>query len=175
MNSTRWSSLSEFVKHLGREGIVNAKEDEKDGLLIAWRDTSMQATKRREDIRAQEAAEARNGAGEEKMLKRMAQRAREEAEAKVKAAEAKKLEQKSQTPPVDTPGSLQEESQTGETSKEGDENPQAEAAPTKISFGMKAKAFSTTKPGLGQMKSQSIFKRARTENGDDKSAKKVKL
>jgi DNA/RNA-binding protein KIN17 len=168
MNSTKWSSLTEFVKHLGREGIVNAKEDEKDGLMIAWRDTSMAAVKRREDIKAQEAAEAKNGAGEDKMLKRMAKRAQEDAEAKAKAAEAKKAEQQSLESPA--------EQENDETPPKADEDaPKPDAAPVKISFGMKAKLLPSNKAGLGQMKNQSIFKRARAENSEEKPVKKVKL
>jgi hypothetical protein len=49
MTATKWSSLSEFVKYLGREGICLVKEDEQDGLCIAWRDTSLQAKKRRQE------------------------------------------------------------------------------------------------------------------------------
>ena len=43
--------------------------------MIAWRDTSIAAVKRKEEIAEQEAAEARSGAGEDKMLKKMAKRA----------------------------------------------------------------------------------------------------
>lgn len=168
MNSTKWSSLTEFVKYLGREGIVNVKEDEKDGLMIAWRDTSMAAVKRREDIKAQEAAEAKNGAGEDKMLKRMAKRAQEDAEAKAKVAEAKKVEQKALEEPA-----KQEKDETPPKSDEDVLKP--DTAPVKISFGMKAKPPPSNKAGLSQMKSQSIFKRARVENSGEKTAKKVKL
>lgn len=180
MNATKWSSLTEFVKHLGREGIVTVKEDEKDGLMIAWRDTSVQAVRRREEIRAQEAAEAKNSMGEDKMLKRMAQRAKQEAEAKAQVAEAKKASQKrSEIPPVEAnpteAAGLPEKSESGpqadrDTLKSG-------AAPVKISFGLKNKAPLPNKAGLGQMKSQSIFsKRKLNENGEEKlETKKVKL
>ena len=105
MNATKWSSLTEFAKHLGREGICHVKEDEKDGLMIAWRDTSVAAVNRRNEIAEQEAAEARSGAGEDKMLKKMAKRAQEEAEAK-KAIEAKRAAaqaavQQQVTPPAE--------------------------------------------------------------------------
>lgn len=178
MNSTKWTSLTEFVKYLGREGIVNVKEDEKDGLMIAWRDVSAQAVRRREEIREQEAAEARNSAGEDKMLKRMAQRAKEEAKAKAKAAEAKKAAQKITEPSPTEPkngGSSDAPEKIEEEPKADGDAPKAESAPVKISFGLKAKTASQGKPGLGQMKSQSIFKRVRAENGEEKPAKKVKL
>jgi Domain of Kin17 curved DNA-binding protein len=42
MNATRWVTLTEFVKHLGRGGIVRVDETEK-GLFIAWVDNSPKA------------------------------------------------------------------------------------------------------------------------------------
>lgn len=39
MNSTRWVTLTEFVKHLGRSGIAHVDETEK-GWFIAWIDSS---------------------------------------------------------------------------------------------------------------------------------------
>ena len=185
MNATKWPSLSEFTKHLGREGICHVKEDEKDGLMIAWRDTSAAAVKRKEEIAELEAAEARSGAGEDRMLKKMAKRAQEEAEAK-KAIEAKRAAavaamqpEEDTTPPaegssptekkVDSP--LDEEKKGGEQPKEE----AAPAAPVKLSFGLKAKTAPPNKAGLGQMKSQSIFKRKKDDALDQKPVKKVKL
>ena len=45
----------------------------------------------------------------------------------------------------------------------------------KISFGLKAKAAPPNKGGLGQMKSQSIFKRKKDDAVEQKPVKKVKL
>ena len=42
MNSTRWVTLSEFVKHLGRTGVARVDETEK-GWFIAWVDRSPKA------------------------------------------------------------------------------------------------------------------------------------
>ncbi|KAF2131714.1 zinc finger protein-like protein RTS2 [Dothidotthia symphoricarpi CBS 119687] len=183
LNATRWASLTEFTKHLGREGICHVKEDEKDGLMIAWRDTSVAAVKRKEEIAEQEAAEARSGAGEDKMLKKMAKRAQEEAEAK-KAIEAKRaaaavaMQQKDNTtPPAETATSTDEkkvDSPVEEEKKDSDE-PKPDAAPVKLSFGMKAKSAPPNKAGLGQMKSQSIFKRKKDDTLEQKPVKKVKL
>ncbi|KAF2869646.1 domain of Kin17 curved DNA-binding protein-domain-containing protein [Massariosphaeria phaeospora] len=148
MNATRFHSLTEFVKHLGREGIVNVKEDDKDGLMIAWRDVSVAAVERREAIRAQEMAEARSGAGEDKLLKKMAQRAKSEAEAR-KAAQGQQPE------------------------KIPELAPPAGDMPVKLSFGLKPK---TPLPnGLGQMKSKSIFKRARTDGDESERPRKKNI
>jgi DNA/RNA-binding protein KIN17 len=184
MNATKWASLTEFTKHLGREGICHVKEDEKDGLMIAWRDTSVAAVKRREEIAEQEAAEARSGAGEDKILKKMARRAQEEAETK-RAIEAKRAAAAAAmiTPPVEGDSPVAEldrieGAEGAEPNKEGEQTqeevPQVEAAPVKLSFGLKAKAAPAGKPGLGQMKSQSIFKRKKDET-EQKPSKKVKL
>ena len=42
MNSTRWVTLTEFVKHLGRSGIAKVDETEK-GWFLAWIDSSPKA------------------------------------------------------------------------------------------------------------------------------------
>ncbi|KAJ7164671.1 domain of Kin17 curved DNA-binding protein-domain-containing protein [Mycena crocata] len=42
MNSTRWVTLTEFVKHLGRSGIAHVDETEK-GWFLAWIDSSPKA------------------------------------------------------------------------------------------------------------------------------------
>ena len=39
MNSTKWVSLTEFVKYLGKEGVVRVDETEK-GFFISWVDNS---------------------------------------------------------------------------------------------------------------------------------------
>jgi DNA/RNA-binding protein KIN17 len=182
MNATKWPSLTEFTKHLGREGICHVKEDEKDGLMIAWRDTSAAAIKRKEEIAEQEAAEARSGAGEDKMLKKMAKRAQEEAEAK-KAIEAKRaaaaaaMQQKENTtPPAEgSPDADKKVDSPQDDATKTEEEAKVESAPVKISFGMKAKAAPPGKAALGQMKSQSIFKRKKEDGGEQKSVKKVKL
>jgi hypothetical protein len=42
MNSTRWVTLTEFVKHLGRTGVARVDENEK-GSFLAWIDNSPKA------------------------------------------------------------------------------------------------------------------------------------
>lgn len=190
MNATKWSSLTEFTKYLGREGICHVKEDEKDGLMIAWRDTSIAAVQRRNEIAEQEAAEARSGAGEDRILKKMAKRAQEEAEMK-KAIEAKRAAANSAmqeaTPPAEVT-SLNPEISSSEKRGLDSENqiikqeetidadePKVQSAPVKLSFGLKAKVTPANKAGLGQMKSQSIFKRKKDDTTGQNSVKKVKL
>jgi DNA/RNA-binding protein KIN17 len=45
MNATRWNTLSDFVKHLGKEGICHVEETEK-GWYITWIDNSPKALAR---------------------------------------------------------------------------------------------------------------------------------
>ncbi|KAK2744292.1 hypothetical protein FQN57_004377 [Myotisia sp. PD_48] len=47
LNSTRWSSLTDFAKYLGKEGICRVEEKE-DGLFIQWIDNSPDAIRRRD-------------------------------------------------------------------------------------------------------------------------------
>ncbi|KAH6912652.1 zinc finger protein RTS2 [Coprinopsis sp. MPI-PUGE-AT-0042] len=47
MNATRWVTLTEFAKHLGRSGIARVDETEK-GWFIAWIDNSPQALAKQE-------------------------------------------------------------------------------------------------------------------------------
>jgi DNA/RNA-binding protein KIN17 len=155
--------------------------------MIAWRDTSAAAVTRKREIAELEAAEARSGAGEDKMLKKMAKRAAEEAEAK-KAIEAKRAAAQAAmtqqaTPPAE--GASPDEGTRSADEKKIDlpvdeekqtEEPMAEAAPVKLSFGLKAKTVPANKAGLGQMKSQSIFKRKKDDAASEqKPVKKVKL
>ena len=64
MNATKWSSLTEFAKYLGREGICRVEESDK-GLEIQWIDDSAEAVRRREDVkrRADQAGERGGGKG----------------------------------------------------------------------------------------------------------------
>ncbi len=60
MNSTRWASLTDFAKHLGREGICRVEEEEADengrggGLMISWIDNSPDALRRQDALRKKE-------------------------------------------------------------------------------------------------------------------------
>lgn len=76
MNSTKWNSLTEFAKYLGREGICRVDEDEKNesragasGLMISWIDNSPEALRRQEAIRRKE----RQDRGDEEREQRMIQ------------------------------------------------------------------------------------------------------
>lgn len=66
MNATRWASLSEFARFLGREGICRVEEGEK-GLFISWIDNSPATLRRQDAVRKKE----RQDRGEEEREQRM--------------------------------------------------------------------------------------------------------
>ena len=79
MNATKWSSLTEFAKHLGREGICRVEETEK-GIFVSWIDTSPEALKRQEVLRRKEAMDRGDEEWEQRMLKEQIARAKKDAE-----------------------------------------------------------------------------------------------
>jgi DNA/RNA-binding protein KIN17 len=86
MNSTRWPSLTEFAKYLGKEGICRVEEGDR-GLEIQWIDDSPEAIRRREDIKRKE----RLAKGDEDMTAKFFERQIQGA--KEAAAKAGRLEE----------------------------------------------------------------------------------
>lgn len=78
MNATRWPSLTEFAKHLGREGICRIEETDK-GLQISWIDNSPEALKRQDAIRKRERMEKGDEEREQKLIQEQVERAQEQA------------------------------------------------------------------------------------------------
>ena len=87
MNATRWASLTEFVKMLGREGVVRVEEDEgrmdegnerggASGLMIAWIDDSPEALRRKEAVRRREAQDRGDEELEQRLVREQIRRAR---------------------------------------------------------------------------------------------------
>ncbi|MCJ1248290.1 hypothetical protein MMC30_005507 [Trapelia coarctata] len=81
MNATRWPSLTEFAKWLGREGICRVEEGDK-GLEVAWIDNSPEALRRQDAIRKKERQDRGDEEREQKLIKEQVERARREAEEK---------------------------------------------------------------------------------------------
>ncbi|KZL82019.1 zinc finger protein rts2 [Colletotrichum incanum] len=86
MNATKWPSLTEFAKHLGREGICRVEENEK-GIHIAWIDNSPDALKRQEALRRKEAQDRGNEEVEQMMIREQIKRAQKAAEARGEKAD----------------------------------------------------------------------------------------
>lgn len=91
MNSTKWPSLTEFVKMLGREGICRVEEGER-GLEIAWVDDSPEALRRREMVRKKEAMEKGDEERETRTLEQQIKRAQEQKERKEQEERIKREE-----------------------------------------------------------------------------------
>lgn len=79
MNATRWPSLTEYAKHLGREGLCRVEETDK-GLHIAWIDNSPEALKRAEAIRRKEMLDKGDEERELRMIREQQKRAERAAE-----------------------------------------------------------------------------------------------
>lgn len=78
MNATKWPSLTEFAKFLGREGICRVVEDEK-GIHVAWIDDSPEALRRKEAVRRKEMQDKGDEEREQRMIKEQIKRAQKEA------------------------------------------------------------------------------------------------
>ncbi|OAQ96177.1 hypothetical protein LLEC1_02802 [Akanthomyces lecanii] len=86
MNATKWPSLTEFAKHLGREGICRVEENDK-GIHITWVDNSPDALKRQEALRRKEAQNQGDEEIEQRMIKEQIRRAQANAAAREADAE----------------------------------------------------------------------------------------
>lgn len=99
MNATQWPSLTEFIKAVGREGIVRVYEEEK-GLFISWVDDSPEALRRRDAVRKKERQDKGDEERELKMLKDQIDRAKEKARLQeLEAAQNKPENSKAESAP----------------------------------------------------------------------------
>lgn len=80
MNATKWISLTEFVKFLGREGICRVEDGEK-GLFVSWIDNSPDALRRQEAIRKKERQDRGDEEREQRAIREQVERAKRDAEA----------------------------------------------------------------------------------------------
>lgn len=91
MNATKWSSLTQFAAHLGREGIARVEETEK-GLFISWIDNRPETLKRREAVLRKERQDKGDEEREQRLIREQVERARKAEMAKAAAAAADKSE-----------------------------------------------------------------------------------
>jgi len=78
MNATRWVTLTEFAKHLGRTGVARVDETEK-GWFIAWIDNSPKALAKAEASMKKERATVSDEARERTLIAEQIERAKAEA------------------------------------------------------------------------------------------------
>ena len=79
MNATKWPSLTEFAKFLGREGICRVEEEDK-GLMVAWIDNSPEALRRQDAIRKKERQDRGDEEREQAAIRKQIRRAKQDAE-----------------------------------------------------------------------------------------------
>ena len=79
MTATRWVTLTEFVKYLGREGICRVEEGEK-GFFISWIDNTPEALQRQEAIRKKDRMDRGDEEREQKAIQEQIDRAKRNAE-----------------------------------------------------------------------------------------------
>ena len=78
MNATRWTTLTEFVKMLGREGVCRVEEGDR-GLEVAWIDNSPEALRRQDAIRKKERQDRGDEEREQRLIREQVERARRDA------------------------------------------------------------------------------------------------
>jgi DNA/RNA-binding protein KIN17 len=81
MNATRWVTLTEFIKHLGRTGVAHVDETDK-GWFIAWIDRSPKALEKQEASLKKERATMNDEQRERLLIAEQIERAEREAQDK---------------------------------------------------------------------------------------------
>ena len=163
MNATRWPSLTEFAKFLGREGICRVEDNEK-GIHVSWIDNSPEALRRQDAIRKKERQDRGDEEREQKLIREQIERAEMDAELKA-AEEGKQREQglhrqegetirlsfgkpkEKQEEPVPQADSVQDADQNDKSS-ESDQNPVSPSTgvPTPPPEKVSLKMTTTSKP-----------------------------
>lgn len=84
MNATKWNSLTEFCKEMGRQGIIRVSVDEKNeerggasALMMSWIDNSPENLRRQEALKKKERQDKGDEYREQKRLEAEIRRARE--------------------------------------------------------------------------------------------------
>jgi len=75
LNATKWKSLTELAKYLGREGICRVEEIDEKGIHVAWIDTSPEALRRQDAIRKRERLDKGDEEREQRLIREQVERA----------------------------------------------------------------------------------------------------
>lgn len=78
MNATRWLSLTEFTKHLGRTAICRVEENEEKGWYVEWIDNSPKALAKAESNQKKERGDMDDESRQRKLIQEQIERARKE-------------------------------------------------------------------------------------------------
>ena len=92
MNATKWPSLTEYAKHLGREGLCRVEETDK-GLHVSWIDNSPDALRRQDAIRKKERQDRGDEERERRVIEEQVERARLDALEKGRGMEEEESEE----------------------------------------------------------------------------------
>ncbi|KAJ4476972.1 domain of Kin17 curved DNA-binding protein-domain-containing protein [Lentinula edodes] len=149
MNSTRWVTLTEFIKHLGRTGVARVDETEK-GWFIAWIDNSPKALAKAEASMKKERATTSDEQRERTLIAEQIERA---------AAEAGPS--RSETPPEDLGLKRDEgaEKVVLSLSAKAADAPNSVSPPAPLKMNaFKSSAFNPLKPATNPLKRPNVFK-----------------
>jgi DNA/RNA-binding protein KIN17 len=147
MNATRWVTLTEFAKHLGRSGIARVDETEK-GWFIAWIDNSPKTLAKQEATLKKERATMNDEQRERMLIAEQIGRA---------AADVEKNESSSsETQPKEEGLKRAEGAEKVVLSLASKPNPAPEAS-TSAPTGLKLTGI---KPGVNLLKRPNVFKTA---------------
>ncbi|KAF8349593.1 domain of Kin17 curved DNA-binding protein-domain-containing protein [Amanita rubescens] len=152
MNATRWVTLTEFVKHLGRSGIARVDENEK-GWFISWIDSSPKALAKQEATLKKERATMNDEQRERMHIAEQIERA---------AAEAEKDESSSSGTPPGEGLKRDEGAEKLVLSFAPKPKPETEASPSAPAGGLK---LSGVKPGINPLKRPNVFKMFASSKG----------
>ncbi|KAI9568544.1 domain of Kin17 curved DNA-binding protein-domain-containing protein [Boletus coccyginus] len=148
MNATRWVTLTEFCKHLGRSGIARVDETDK-GWFIAWIDNSPKALAKQEASLKKERATVSDEQRERMLIAEQIERAKQEAGPSGSSS----------SPPVEEQG-LQRDESTEKVVLSLSMKPttsDAASTPTLATGGLK---LNPLKPGANPLKRPNVFKTA---------------
>ncbi|TIB82791.1 hypothetical protein E3Q22_00066 [Wallemia mellicola] len=149
MNATRWVTLTEFTKYLGRAGIVRVDETER-GLYVSWIDNSPQALARQEAIQKKERQHMDDEQRERKLIAEQIEKAKEQGDASEQKEQKASILDK-QNGPIKL--SLNT-NKTGESSAPKIQLKPTSAAPPKPANVFKSAATSKPKPSIPDTSSQ---------------------
>jgi DNA/RNA-binding protein KIN17 len=137
-NATRWNSLTEFARYLGRQGLCRVTEEE-DGLYIAWIDNRPEVLARQDAMRKKERQDLGDAEREKRAIREQVERAHQQAAADKAKADA-----------------AEDEAKRALERQEGEK--------ITLSFGAK-KAAEKDKPSVLKPKSMNVLKRKRNPLG----------
>jgi len=149
MNATRWVTLTEFAKHLGRSGIARVDETDK-GWFIAWIDNSPKALAKQEASMKKERATMSDEQRERILIEEQIERAKGQAE-----LEGSGSGSGSASPPVEEQGLKREEGAEKVVLSLSTKPAAPATSATAPTGGLK---LNPLKPAVNPLKRQNVFK-----------------